>query len=189
MSIRRLAFPAAVLLLPLLAVPTRAGVRSHPNPCAHPTIVGTNGQDHIRGTGGNDIIDAKGGNDEVHARYGDDIICGGTGDDYILGSRGNDRIYGGPGNDKLYGAAGIDIVLGQQGTDEVHGGPGDDTLLKGGPGYYDKILGEGGNDHCLDARDGGTYDHIDGGPGYDTWAGDSGDGDATAVEHRVASCP
>ena len=88
----------------------------------------------------------------------------------------------------MYGGRGPDRVLGGPGAnDELHGGPGNDPLVRGGPGYYDKILGSEGNDLCLDGRDGGTYDHIDGGPGHDTWAGDSADDQAFA-EHRVKSC-
>ena len=157
------------------------------NPCAHPTISGTAAANHLEGTTGDDVIDAKAGNDEVHARGGNDVICGGLGDDYVLAGRGNDHVYGGDGADLVYGAAGEDVVLGQRGTDQAHGGPGNDPLVKGGPGYYDKILGEGGDDRCLDARDGGTYDHVDGGPGRDTWAGDSAD-DEDNAEHKVAGC-
>jgi Ca2+-binding RTX toxin-like protein len=186
--VRTISWIAALATAMVIGTTASSVGASASNPCAHPTKVGTAGTDHIRGTTGDDVIDAKGGDDTVHARGGNDVVCGGLGDDYILGGRGNDRLYGGNDADLVYGAAGEDTVFGQDGTDQVHGGPGDDPLVKGGPGYYDKILGEYGDDGCLDARDGGTYDHVDGGPGHDTWAGDSAD-DEDNAEHKVASCP
>ncbi len=77
---------AVLLLLPNI------GATAQVDPCANPTIVGTNGDDTIRGTANNDIIDAKGGNDIVYAGDGDDIVCGSTGNDRISGGDGNDRI-------------------------------------------------------------------------------------------------
>jgi len=64
------------------------------------------------------------------------IIAGTNGDDQITGTEGDDRIFAAGGNDEV-------LALG--GNDEVHGGFGDD-FADGGPGGFDDLLGEEGND-------------------------------------------
>jgi Ca2+-binding RTX toxin-like protein len=64
------------------------------------------------------------------------IIAGTNGDDVITGTEGDDKIFAAGGNDQVF-------ALG--GNDEAHGGTGDD-FLDGGPGGFDNLFGEDGND-------------------------------------------
>ena len=140
------------------------------NPCANPTIVGTDGSDTIMGTSGDDVIDGRGGNDFIVGGGGDDTICGSDGNDTLDGRAGNDSIYGGDGADTPMGAAGSDFLDGGNGADDIAGDADDDSLI-GGNGE-DKLRGGAGNDFS----DGGAdNDDITDGAGDDVLF--SGDGD------------
>lgn len=97
-----------VLTVPLAAVP--AAAHGTHDPCAHPTITGTAGDDRLTGTAGNDVIAGGGGNDYLDGAGGDDTICGGTGNDTLIGGQGNDKLYGGNGRDTLRGGSGKDSL-------------------------------------------------------------------------------
>ena len=143
------------------------------------TIMGTEGDDHLRGTSERDVICALGGDDEIDGRGGDDIIRAGSGNDTIYAQTGNDIIYGGRGHDAILGHRGNDIIYGGLGDDEIWGGGGDDTIW-GGFGA-DEIRGEADND-TLYGEDGPDLIHggrgndtIYGGTGNDTIRGNEGD--------------
>ena len=142
------------------------------NPCANPTIVGTDGSDTIMGTSGDDVIDGRGGNDFIVGGGGNDTICGGDGNDTIDGRAGDDQIFGGAGADSIIGAGGNDLVEGGNGADDISGDAGTD-LLDGGNGE-DRLRGGAGND----VSDGGAdNDNITDGAGDDALAGGAGDDD------------
>ena len=64
-----------LIALPLLALPTPAAqAREAADPCAAPTIVGTDNPDRIDGTPGPDVIDGGPGNDAIRGAGGDDIL-------------------------------------------------------------------------------------------------------------------
>ena len=86
----------------------------------------------------------------------DFVIAGTNGDDVITGTEGDDRIFAAGGNDSVF-------ALG--GNDEAHGGTGDD-FLDGGPGGFDNLFGDEGNDELTLATSdiGGT---AEGGEGDD----------------------
>jgi len=84
------------------------------------TVLGAEGDEHIRGGrgddtlyggAGNDIIDGKGGDDRIYGNEGRDHLWGGTGDDWISGDNGADHIDGGLGNDTLLGGRGDDHLI------------------------------------------------------------------------------
>lgn len=70
---------------------TSTTTRPAKGPCAHPTIVGTAGNDTLTGTAGRDVIDGRGGNDTLSGLGGDDVLCGGNGTDSANGGSGVDR--------------------------------------------------------------------------------------------------
>lgn len=166
---------AAAALAMLLATPARPdGPRARPE-C---TIVGTAGDDWLRGTRHDDVICALGGEDGVSGREGNDTLIlgpgrdsggGGAGDDVIRAGRKRDFLFGGPGNDRLYGQGGSDLM------DESHGLG------------VDLLAGGGGDDHCLNARDGEGGDVIRGGPGRDYFWADNGD-DVFSAEVEELTC-
>lgn len=89
--------------------PAAAGGQSpagggRPAACAHPTIVGTDGDDTLVGTPGDDVIWGGQGNDVLRGRGGDDVLCGGPGADRLIGVlfKGDD-LDGGPGDDLIDG--------------------------------------------------------------------------------------
>ena len=140
------------------------------DPCADPTIVGTEGNDTIVGTAGDDVIAALGGDDFVIGGGGNDTICGGEGNDSLDGRAGDDRIFGGNGADTLAGGPDDDAPDGGNGADDIAGEAGEDTLT-GGNGE-DKLRGGAGND----VSDGGAdNDDITDGDGDDTLVGGDGD--------------
>lgn len=85
-----------------------------------PTIVGTEGEDHIVGTPFDDVIDAGGGDDRIEAGAGNDTICAGRGGDVVEAGDGGDLVD--PGVE----------ISGQDEDglpDEIDGGAGRDTLV------------------------------------------------------------
>jgi Ca2+-binding RTX toxin-like protein len=103
----------------------------------NPTIVGTNGADHLVGTSGADVIAGLSGGDLIEGRGGGDYICGNAGEDEIDGEGGQDSLNGGADADLLFGAgsadalaggSGDDILVGEQGSDTYNGGSGIDVV-------------------------------------------------------------
>ncbi len=89
------------------------------------TILGTDGNDHLRGTDKKDVILALGGDDRVDGRGGKDVICGGAGRDLIQGGPGDDKLFGGAdGRSEQRSDAGVRLMVG----DSIQGGPGDDLI-------------------------------------------------------------
>ncbi|MDN4160231.1 calcium-binding protein [Nocardioides abyssi] len=107
-------------------------------PCATPTITGTDGDDVLRGTPGPDVIDGGLGDDRLVGRGGDDVLCGGPGADVLRGGPGDDRLVG--GTDKKVTA---DTDYYEYEGDLLSGGAGDDRFEPGS-----------------DARHGDTVDSI-----------------------------
>lgn len=62
----------------VLVVPPASAAEAA-DPCATPTIVGTDSHDHIVGSEAADVIAALDGHDVVEGLGGDDVICGGEG--------------------------------------------------------------------------------------------------------------
>lgn len=91
------------------------------DPCASPTMTGTEGDDSIVGTPGDDVIAGLGGNDFIIGGRGNDTICGGVGNDTIDGRSGDDRLFGDGGADTLIGANDDDVVDGGNGADHLTG--------------------------------------------------------------------
>lgn len=91
-----------------------------------PTIMGTDGPDHLQGTDGPDVIFGAGGDDQIIAGGGDDLICSGTGNDQIWAGGGNDFVDADAGDDLVSGDAGDDELWGGGGGDQVDGGAGVD---------------------------------------------------------------
>lgn len=79
-----------------------------------PTIVGTDGNDHLVGTNGPDVIIGRAGDDVIDGRGGDDVICGGAGADVLRGGPGDDRLYG----DRV-GVRRGDLLVGGAGDDRL----------------------------------------------------------------------
>jgi Ca2+-binding RTX toxin-like protein len=153
-----------------VAPTTTTTVPAQDNPCASPTITGTEGDDTIRGTSGDDVIAGRGGNDFVMGGGGNDTICGGEGNDTLDGRAGDDRIFGDDGADTIIGGPGNDSLDGGNGADDITGDSGNDTLI-GGNGE-DRLRGGAGND----VSDGGAdNDDISSGDGDDTLRGGDGD--------------
>jgi Ca2+-binding RTX toxin-like protein len=148
------------------------------DPCANPTITGTEGNDTITGTAGDDVIVGLGGDDFIIGGGGNDTICGGEGNDTLDGRAGDDRLFGGGGNDSLIGSSGNDDLHGGDGNDTLSGDAGDDSL-EGGAGN-DSLRGGAGNDSSFggdgdDAiTDGAGDDSLDGGAGNDVLRGGTG---------------
>ena len=98
----------------------------------NPTIVGTNGPDHLVGTSGADVIAGLSGGDLIEGRGGGDYICGNAGEDEIDGQGGQDSLNGGAGADLLFGAGSSDVLAGGSGDDILVGEAGSDTYNGGG---------------------------------------------------------
>lgn len=182
-GLRRIASAAIALsLLSSASAVASAGADDKEVQCAGveltPTLVGTNGPDHLIGTPGRDVIVGGPGDDTVDGRGGNDVIVGGPGDDTIDGGRGDDRLCGEQGDDLVVAGAGDDIVEGGNGEDIVSAGLGADVLeggnggdvLAGGRGD-DVVLGENGRDGV---GGGEGDDSPAGGPGDDRVAGEDG---------------
>lgn len=158
------------------------------------TIVGTNGNDHLRGTSGRDVIVGLGGNDGILARQGNDFVCAGPGDDVVHAAEGVNKMSGGPGDDWLDGRrAKGNVALAGSGADLVQaegtitGGDGRDRIYSygyltpssspfpdttdGGTGR-DKIYG-GSNGEVL--KGGDQNDEIHAGSGNDRVEGNADD--------------
>lgn len=154
---------AALIGWPAFLPLTVAGAEAA-DPCAGPTIVGTDADDHVVGTDGADVIAALGGDDVVEGLGGDDVICGGD---------GGDRLVGGPGNDRLHGQEHV-LVLAPDGDvtewrpDVLDGGAGDDYLDGGG---LDPGASYGG--------DFLTFEDAPQGVTVDLWSGGGATGDGT----------
>jgi len=117
-------FAVPFLALPGSAVEPDRGAAA--DPCATPTIVGTDKPDRLNGTAGPDIIDGAGGSDRIWGQGGDDILCGGG---------GADLLRGGTGDDQLYGEQDREFADTEDGAyyegDTLAGGPGNDLLNVG----------------------------------------------------------
>jgi Ca2+-binding RTX toxin-like protein len=99
----------------------------------NPTIVGTNGADHLVGTSGADVIAGLSGGDLIEGRGGGDYICGNAGEDELDGQGGQDSLNGGADADLLLGAGSSDVLAGGSGDDILAGEQGSDTY-NGGSG-------------------------------------------------------
>jgi len=110
------------------------------------TVVGTAGADTLKGTSGHDVVCGEGGNDTVEGMGGNDLVYGGKGDDTLDGGYGSDVMHGGPGADTFV---------------DFHG--------------TDKLYGDGRDDVCMNGRDGGSGDYLNGGTGSDGYNTDPGD--------------
>ncbi len=170
-----------------------------------PTIIGTDGNDHLDGTSGADIIHGYDGSDEINGKKGKDLICGGDGDDdldggsagdELRGGNGDDLLHGGTGPDKLYGGADDDTASYRKadGSIEVDlegesssGADGNDVLKSIanviGSNFDDTIKGDAGPNH-LEGRDGADTirgrdgdDMLEGGKRGDDIEGGKGDDD------------
>ena len=125
----RRARAAVLLTLPVLAVPVLGppvlGVPSDAvaDPCAVPTITGTDEDDVLHGTAGIDVIAGLDGDDEISGLGGDDVLCGGPGSDRLSGGDGADRLHGGT-DAKVIEDNDYYVFYG----DTLVGGPGDDLL-------------------------------------------------------------
>jgi hypothetical protein len=109
-------------------------------------LTGTGGEDTLVGTDGDDHIKGRAGEDGIKGRGGDDHIKGNRGEDRLDGRSGEDRIKGGRGEDTIEGSSGKDKIIPGKGEDEVDAGAGDDHII---------------------ARDTDGVDHIDCGDGFD----------------------
>lgn len=87
-----------------------------------PTVVGTEGDDHLVGTEGDDVIGGLGGNDLIEGLGGNDTICGGEGSDDLRGGDGNDGLRSGP---NAFDSSGYPI------PEDLWGGMGDDYITGG----------------------------------------------------------
>lgn len=147
-------------------LPVSASAEEPADPCAVPTIVGTDADDHIIGTEGVDVIDALSGDHVVEGLGGDDLMCGGDGGDSLIGGAGNDRLYG----QAHVIVTGMEAVL-EWRPDILNGGAGDDYLNGGG---FDGGAHDGGDYITFeDAPQGVTVDLDSGlatGDGTDTIA-------------------
>jgi Ca2+-binding RTX toxin-like protein len=97
-----------------------------------PSLVGSDGADHLVGTSGPDWLSGGAGNDHLEGGAGDDILSGAAGDDQLDGGAGNDVLNGGPGADQLYGGAGDDsfvIGLNDSAVDTVFDSEGGNRLV------------------------------------------------------------
>ncbi|UVC10141.1 hypothetical protein IHQ71_05920 [Rhizobium sp. TH2] len=101
---------------------------------------------------------------------GADTIYGGLGDDSLSGAGGDDRIYGMLGDDVLFGAAGSDRLEGSAGEDRLFGGAGNDVILDS-VGMTTMIAAAGGADFIDFSKSSVQSGAIDGGAGYDMFAG------------------
>ena len=98
-------------------------------------------------------------------------LVGTNGHDELMGTPRADKIYGKGGEDNMYGAPGKDLMYGGYGDDYMHGDDGDDNLYdRHGSGY---VYGDEGNDY-INTKD-GKRDHVNCGPGRDSFTTDSVD--------------
>lgn len=104
---------------------------------------------------------------------GADTIYGGLGDDTLHGAGGDDRIFGMLGDDVLVGGAGDDRLEGSAGEDRLFGGAGSDRILDS-VGTRTAIDAGGGADIVDFSKSSVQLGIIDGGAGYDIFAGSDG---------------
>ncbi len=128
-------------------------------------IAGLSGNTHFLASGPN-VVTNRGSfrNFEAYS------ISVGDGNDVITTGSGDDDIYGGNGNNTLNGGLGNDVIVAGTGNDRIVGGGGNDTIT-GGTGRNLIFAGDG--DDVIGAL--GTasgIDRVNGGDGYDIWAGD-----------------
>ena len=133
----RVAATSAALTLGLLFVATLTmpgAAQAAVKKCfgRNPTIIGTNGADHLVGTSGADVIAGLGGGDLIEGRGGGDYICGNAGEDEIDGQGGRDSLNGGADADLLFGAGSSDVLAGGSGNDILVGEEASDTYNGGG---------------------------------------------------------
>jgi Ca2+-binding RTX toxin-like protein len=160
-----LAFASATALIGV-----QGGSASTPTCFGEPaSLVGTNGNDHLRGTQGDDVIDTLGGSDTVVSRGGNDRICSGSGHDGINAGSGADRVNSGSESDFVILGDGNDLVYAGGENDAVYGGPGNDRLF-GGDGR-DYMIGAGSDDYISGGAEG---DALYGVSGTDDAVGDDG---------------
>ncbi|MGH8760207.1 MAG: calcium-binding protein, partial [Burkholderiales bacterium] len=139
------------------------------------TLTGTEKDSIIYGREGNDILTGGEGSDNVYGEIGNDVLHGDQGDDTLDGGVGNDILDGGAGRDWLYGGEGNNTyaVASGMGLDNAMGAAlavANDTVVfapgirpedvsvqlgdasgwwdqqAGDAGYYDLVIGIGGND-------------------------------------------
>jgi len=122
----------ALLFVATLAMPSAAEAAVKKCFGRNPTIVGTNGADHLVGTSGADVIAGLGGGDLIEGRGGGDYICGNAGEDEIDGQGGQDSLNGGADADLLFGAGSSDVLAGGSGNDILVGEAASDTYNGGG---------------------------------------------------------
>ena len=138
---------AALLMIPLAALPSAAAVVRIAGSPDRDVINGTDRDENIRGLAGNDTIRSRAGQDRVDAGPGNDRVSLGAGawsrprrGDWAWGRRGNDvlkgndgvdALYGGKGSDILRGGRGIDWLIGNSGSDRLYGGPSRDHMHSG----------------------------------------------------------
>lgn len=150
--------------LALIAPAAGAAAPAAPDPCAAPTITGTDRADRLRGTTGADVIAGLGGGDRIAGRGGNDTLCGGDGSDILRGGGGNDVLHGGADE-----VVPVDPEFTIYRGDTLVGGPGDDLL-------------DGGADPSNDGADALDYSRSATGVVVDLEAGRaSGEGDDILV--------
>ncbi|AWB49854.1 hypothetical protein HYN69_16280 [Gemmobacter aquarius] len=118
---------------------------------------GNSGDDTVDGWAGDDTLAGGLGADSLNGGEGADVLRGGDGGDRVVGGLGDDGLYGGAGNDEIDGGDGNDLLAAGEGVDVLNGGAGDDTLwagsgtmLSGGSGADDFMLGTGGSSLVTD---------------------------------------
>jgi Ca2+-binding RTX toxin-like protein len=97
------------------------------------------------------------------------FLSGDQGYDILVGTNRTDEMHGGPRGDDLYGFGGTDDLYGGTASDCLSGGPEHDFLYDADPNNLepddkDTLWGGGASDF-LNAKDGDSYDSLNGGEG------------------------
>ena len=136
-------------------------------------LSGTEKSSTLYGRDDNDVLTGGAGNDQLYGEDGDDTLDGGADNDYLYGGEGNDVLAGGADRDWLFGGEGnnsyrvtvgmgLDNAMGASiavANDTVVFAPGirpQDVSVQlgqtgwigqaGDVGYYNLVIGIGGND-------------------------------------------
>ncbi len=139
-------------------------------------LSGNAGNDRLFGEAGDDVLDGEAGHDQLYGGEGNDILSGGAGNDQLHGEAGDDVLDGGADRDELYGGegnntyilapgSGLDTVYASAAAvanDTVRFAPGirpEDISVQmgqhspsadaGAVGYYEMVVGIGGNDALM----------------------------------------